>query len=100
MREPLESGEVVITRARGSACFPASFQLVAAMNPCPCGYLGDKRRSCQCSPEQVQRYQRKLSGPLLDRIDLQVEVASQNTESLFSQEMPTAMAAALSSGKR
>ena len=70
MREPLESGEVVISRARGSACFPASFQLVAAMNPCPCGYLGDKRRSCQCSAEQVQRYQRKLSGPLLDRIDL------------------------------
>ena len=86
MREPLETGEVFITRARGSACFPASFQLVAAMNPCPCGYLGDSRRTCQCSPEQVHRYQRKLSGPLLDRIDLQVEVASQNAGTLFSQE--------------
>ncbi|MGI9277958.1 MAG: YifB family Mg chelatase-like AAA ATPase, partial [Endozoicomonas sp.] len=85
MREPLENGEVVITRARGSACFPALFQLVAAMNPCPCGYFGDSRRSCQCSAEQIQRYQRKLSGPMLDRIDLQVEVASQHTNTLFSQ---------------
>ncbi|MCW7555892.1 YifB family Mg chelatase-like AAA ATPase [Endozoicomonas gorgoniicola] len=83
LREPLETGEVVIARARGQATFPAAFQLVAAMNPCPCGYLGDTRRSCDCSPEQVRRYQRKISGPLLNRIDLQIEVASQNAATLF-----------------
>lgn len=77
LREPLESGEVEITRAKGHATFPAQFQLVAAMNPCPCGYLGDPQRRCRCTPEQVQRYRHKLSGPLLDRIDLQVEVPYQ-----------------------
>lgn len=84
LREPLECAEVVITRARGRECFPASFQLVAAMNPCPCGYLGDRRKVCRCSPDQVARYRNKLSGPLLDRIDLQVEVASQSTETILS----------------
>ena len=87
LREPLECGEVVITRARGQECFPANFQLVAAMNPCPCGYLGDHRRVCQCSPDQVARYRNKLSGPLLDRIDLQIEVASQSTETILSPEL-------------
>ena len=83
LREPLESGEVVITRARGQETFPAQFQLVAAMNPCPCGYLGDSRRECRCSVDQVARYRNKLSGPLLDRIDLQIEVASQSTETIL-----------------
>ena len=86
LREPLECGEVVITRARGQECFPAKFQLVAAMNPCPCGYQGDHRRECSCSPEQLARYRNKLSGPLLDRIDLQIEVASQKTETILFAE--------------
>ncbi len=74
LREPLESGEVTISRARYKLRFPADFQLVAAMNPCPCGYLGDPQHPCRCTPEQVQRYRGRLSGPLLDRIDLQVSV--------------------------
>ncbi len=74
LRQPLESGEVHISRARHQVTFPARFQLLAAMNPCPCGFLGDKEKPCQCTPEQIQRYRRKLSGPLLDRIDMQVEV--------------------------
>ena len=74
LREPLETGHIVISRAARRAEFPARFQLVAAMNPCPCGYLGSPLRACRCSPEQVSRYQGKLSGPLLDRIDLHLEV--------------------------
>lgn len=75
LREPLESKQVSISRASGRACFPAAFQLIAAMNPCPCGYSGDTERACTCSEVQVQRYQAKLSGPLLDRIDLQLKVS-------------------------
>ncbi len=74
LREPLESGAITISRATGQAEFPARFQLVAAMNPCPCGYLGDPDGDCHCSDEQVQRYRARISGPLLDRIDLQVQV--------------------------
>ena len=74
LREPLESGHVVISRAARQTTFPAGFQLVAAMNPCPCGYLGDGSPRCRCTPEQVGRYRGKLSGPLLDRIDLHIEV--------------------------
>ena len=74
LREPLESGRVTIARAARRAEFPARFQLVAAMNPCPCGHLGSPLHRCRCSPEQVQRYQARLSGPLLDRIDLHVDV--------------------------
>ncbi len=74
LREPLESGHITISRAAQQALFPADFQLVAAMNPCPCGYLGDSSGRCHCSAEQVQRYRSRVSGPLLDRIDLQVEV--------------------------
>ena len=74
LREPLESGHIVVSRAARQSTFPAQFQLVAAMNPCPCGYAGDPRRQCRCSPEQVQRYRARISGPLLDRIDLAVEV--------------------------
>ncbi|MEP6770285.1 MAG: YifB family Mg chelatase-like AAA ATPase [Polaromonas sp.] len=76
LREPLESGTITISRAAQRAEFPARFQLVAAMNPCPCGYLGSNLRACRCSSEQVSRYQGKLSGPLLDRIDLHVEVGA------------------------
>ena len=74
LREPLESGCITISRAMFQHEFPARFQLVAAMNPCPCGYLGDQSNRCQCSSEQIKRYQRRLSGPILDRIDLHVEM--------------------------
>ncbi len=74
LREPLETGRILISRAARQAEFPASFQLVAAMNPCPCGYAGDPRGNCACTPDQVQRYRARVSGPLLDRLDLQLEV--------------------------
>ncbi|WP_027186308.1 YifB family Mg chelatase-like AAA ATPase [Desulfovibrio inopinatus] len=74
LRQPLEEGAVTISRAAISITYPADVMLVAALNPCPCGYLGDSRHECTCSPMQIQRYRSKLSGPLLDRIDLQVEV--------------------------
>jgi magnesium chelatase family protein len=76
LREPLESGRITISRAARQAEFPARFQLVAAMNPCPCGFLGHYSGKCHCTPDQVARYRRKISGPLLDRIDLHVEVAA------------------------
>jgi len=74
LREPLETGRIVISRAARQAEFPAQFQLIAAMNPCPCGHLGSSLRACRCSPDAVARYQARLSGPFLDRIDVQVEV--------------------------
>ena len=74
MRQPLEDGKVTISRAAGSMTFPAEFILVAAMNPCPCGYFGDLKRECRCSHTQVQKYRQRISGPLLDRIDIHVEV--------------------------
>ncbi len=83
LREPLESGRITISRAARRAEFPARFQLIAAMNPCPCGYLGDTQHSCRCTPDQVARYQGKLSGPLVDRIDLHVEVPAVNTADLM-----------------
>ena len=76
LREPLETGRIVVSRAARQAEFPAAFQLVAAMNPCPCGQLGDARTACRCTPDAVLRYQGKISGPLLDRIDIQIEVPS------------------------
>ncbi len=82
LREPLESGRIVISRAARQAEFPAQFQLVAAMNPCPCGYLGQPNGRCRCTVEQVARYRARLSGPLLDRIDLHVEVPSLPLEAL------------------
>ena len=90
LREPLETGHISISRARRQARFPARFQLVAAMNPCPCGYLGDARHACRCTSEQVARYRGRISGPLLDRIDLQVEVPGQNAEILMSAPDPNA----------
>jgi magnesium chelatase family protein len=74
LREPIESGRILISRAARQAEFPARFQLVAAMNPCPCGYAGDASGRCRCTPDQVERYRSRISGPLLDRIDLHVEV--------------------------
>jgi magnesium chelatase family protein len=74
LREPLETGHITIARAARRADFPARFQLIAAMNPCPCGFLGSPMHHCRCTPDQVTRYQGRLSGPLLDRIDLHVEV--------------------------
>ncbi|GAA6142544.1 YifB family Mg chelatase-like AAA ATPase [Hydrogenophaga sp. 5NK40-0174] len=88
LREPLETGQIRISRAAFQSEFPAKFQLIAAMNPCPCGYLGHPRRACRCSPEQVARYQGKLSGPLLDRIDLHVEVPALPPEELLEREAP------------
>ena len=76
LREPLETGRITIARAAQRAEFPARFQLVAAMNPCPCGHLGSGRQACRCTPDQVARYQDRLSGPLLDRIDLHVPVGA------------------------
>jgi magnesium chelatase family protein len=74
LREPLESGRITVSRAARQAEFPAQFQLVAAMNPCHCGFLGHYSGRCHCTPDQVLRYRRKISGPLLDRIDIQIEV--------------------------
>ena len=82
LREPMESGRIVISRAAHQAEFPADFQLVAAMNPCPCGYLGDPSDRCRCSNDQVSRYCGKLSGPLLDRIDMHIEVPNMPAEVL------------------
>lgn len=85
LREPLESGCITISRAARQAEFPARFQLVAAMNPCPCGYFNDQSGRCRCSPDQVLRYRSRLSGPLLDRIDLHIEVAPVPNEILLNK---------------
>ena len=92
LREPLESKVIHISRASRQACFPADFQLVAAMNPCPCGYLGQPSGRCQCTPEQISRYVGKLSGPLLDRIDMHVQVPALNASELTSIEAGEASA--------
>ena len=84
LREPLESGHITIARAARRATFPAQFQLLAAMNPCPCGYLGHAIKACRCTPDQVARYQGKISGPLLDRIDMHVTVAALSQAELLS----------------
>jgi magnesium chelatase family protein len=76
LREPMESGRITISRAARQADFPAHFQLIAAMNPCPCGYFGHAQVGCKCSPDVILRYQNRISGPLLDRIDIQMEVSS------------------------
>ncbi|HEX2542474.1 MAG TPA: ATP-binding protein [Caldimonas sp.] len=84
LREPLESGRIVVSRAARQAEFPARFQLVAAMNPCPCGQLGHPDASCRCTPDAVLRYQGRISGPLLDRIDIRVEVPAVDPRRLAS----------------
>lgn len=82
LRQPLENGEVTISRALTSLTYPAKFTLIAAMNPCPCGYLGDKAKTCICSPSAIRRYRKRISGPLLDRIDLHIEVPRLTKEEL------------------
>jgi len=86
LREPLESGEIHISRATRQACFPARFQLLAAMNPCPCGFYGESSGNCRCTGDAVARYQSRLSGPLLDRIDLHISVPWQDYQSLKRAE--------------
>jgi magnesium chelatase family protein len=83
LREPLESGSVVLSRLKRSCEFPARFQLVAAMNPCPCGYAGDARGRCHCTAEQIARYRNRISGPLIDRIDIHVEIPALPVEHLM-----------------
>ncbi|HJT78016.1 MAG TPA: YifB family Mg chelatase-like AAA ATPase [Gemmataceae bacterium] len=93
LRQPLEQGRVTIARALSSVTFPARFVLVAAMNPCPCGYLGDPRHACKCSPMQIERYLGRISGPLLDRIDLHIEVPAVPFQELAGQADGTSSAA-------
>ncbi len=88
LREPLESGVVTVSRAKSRGEYPALFQLLAAMNPCPCGYAGDPRGRCRCTAEQVARYRGRLSGPLIDRIDMHVELAALPAEDLLSDPDP------------
>lgn len=83
LREPLESGRITISRAARQTDFPCRFQLVAAMNPCPCGYLGHPKRACRCTPDAIARYQARISGPLLDRIDLQLNVPATPADTLL-----------------
>lgn len=101
LRQPLEEGMVTIGRASASVSYPSKFMLVAAMNPCPCGFYGDTKRECHCTPNQVQRYVSKISGPLLDRIDIHIEVPAvayrdlaSKTEGTFSDEIRKAVTAA------
>lgn len=93
LRQPLEEGRVTISRALASTSFPASFILVAAMNPCPCGYLGDAKRPCKCNPVQIERYMSRVSGPLLDRIDLHIEVPAVPFQELSAKADGTSSAA-------
>lgn len=87
LRQPLEDGIITIARAQQSCTFPAQFTLVAAMNPCPCGYLGDLKKECTCTPSQIIKYQKRISGPLLDRIDLHVEVPRLTYEVLADDQV-------------
>jgi magnesium chelatase family protein len=93
MRQPLEDGKVTVSRAAGSVTFPSEFMLVAAMNPCPCGYFGDLKRECRCGPVQVQRYRQRISGPLLDRIDLHIEVPAVEYRDVASERAEESSAA-------
>lgn len=87
LRQPLEDGQVTISRAVGSVTFPAKFMLIAAANPCPCGYLGDSKKECTCTINQISKYQKKLSGPILDRIDLHINVPAVDIDKLFNTEL-------------
>lgn len=90
LRQPLEAGNVTISRALNSVTYPAQFMLVCAMNPCPCGYYTDKRRECHCTPHQIQKYMAKVSGPLLDRMDIQIEVPAVRYSELVAEgEVPS-----------
>jgi magnesium chelatase family protein len=93
MRQPLEDGKVTISRASGSVTYPAEYVLVAALNPCPCGFFGDLKRECRCSTTQVQRYRQRISGPLLDRIDIHVDVPAVQFNELNSTQSGESSAA-------
>ena len=93
LRQPLEDGVITVSRAQGSLSFPAKFILVAAQNPCPCGYLGDVKKHCICTPIQIIRYQKRVSGPLLDRIDIHIEVPRVEYEKLSSDDVAESSAA-------
>jgi magnesium chelatase family protein len=95
LRQPMEDSRVTISRATGSLTFPADFMLVAAMNPCKCGYFGDPKRECRCSPADVQRYRERISGPLLDRIDIHVEVPAVPYRDISSKGIPGEPSAAI-----
>ena len=86
MRQPLEDGNIIVSRALASINYPATFMLVAAMNPCPCGFFTDPQKECTCTPLQIQRYRSKVSGPLLDRIDIQVEVPTLRYQELANKD--------------
>jgi len=86
LREPLETGEIRLARAAASQTFPADFQLIAAMNPCPCGYSGNRQGRCRCSAEQVRRYMGRISGPLLDRIDMHVKIDPVDRDTLLDDD--------------
>jgi magnesium chelatase family protein len=92
LRQPLEDRTLIISRASGTLTFPANFILVAAQNPCPCGFYGDPTRACTCSPSMVTRYQKRLSGPLLDRIDIHIEVPRVEYEKLADNRLGEASA--------
>jgi magnesium chelatase family protein len=93
LRQPLEDGRVTVSRAAGSMTFPAECMVVAAMNPCPCGYYGDPKRECRCSPKQVETYRNRISGPLLDRIDIHIEVPAVDYQQLTSKQAGEASSA-------
>ena len=93
LRQPLEDGDVTISRSAGKITLPCAFMLVAAMNPCPCGYLGDPRHECRCTPTQIQRYRARISGPLLDRIDLHIEAPALSVAELRSEKAGESSAA-------
>ncbi len=95
MRQPLEDSHVTISRAAGSLSFPARFMLVAAMNPCPCGFYGDVKRQCRCSVKQIENYRQRISGPLLDRIDIHVEVPLVDFKDLTSDAVTSESSAAI-----
>jgi len=84
MRQPMEDGYVVISRARERVIFPTRFMFVAVANPCPCGYFGDKKKSCSCAAQVVLRYQKKISGPMLDRIDIHLDVPAVDVDKIIS----------------
>ena len=88
LRQPLEDGKVTVSRVHGTASYPCRFMLVAAMNPCKCGYLGHPTRECTCTPSAVDAYRRRISGPLLDRIDLHIEVPSVDYEAMRRKDTP------------
>lgn len=95
LRQPLETGQIIISRAAGCVTYPAQITLIAASNPCPCGYLGSHKRHCRCTPADLARYRRKLSGPIIDRLDMQIFVAEVNLETLVDKNLPEEESSAL-----